>query len=113
MPTTEPPLLADVYPALVSFLDTALTEEGEPALARALARLRFHGWCTCGHACTYLITAPAPRASGAWIHVDDEEAPRVWLQLDQDRSSFAGMEICAFDLGPAPALDPHRPAALG
>ncbi|MGW6980298.1 hypothetical protein ACWGE1_12750 [Streptomyces sp. NPDC054932] len=113
MNATEPPLPADVYPALVSFLDAALVEEGEPALAQALARLRFHGWCTCGPACTYLRTAPATRADSAWIHLDDEEAPRVWLQLDQDRTSFAGMEICAFDLGPAPALDPHRPAGMG
>jgi hypothetical protein len=108
----EPPLLADVHPALVSFLDTALTEEGEPDLARALARLRFHGWCRCSPTCAYLRTAPAAHADNAWIHLDDEDAPRVWLQLDRDHTSFAGMEICEFDLGPASALDPDRPVDM-
>ena len=107
MSEIEPPLLTDVYPALVSFLDAALVGEGEPELARALAELRFHGWCGCGPTCNYLRTAPAARASNAWIHLDDEDEgeeerePRVWLQLDLDHTSFAGMEICEFDLGPA------------
>ncbi|MFI6624889.1 hypothetical protein [Streptomyces sp. NPDC050528] len=105
----EPPLLADVYPALVSFLDAALVAEGLPLLAQALVRLRFHGWCRCSPSCTYLRTAPTTRAADAWFHFDDEDAPRVWLQLDQDHASFAGMEICEFELGPAPALDPDRP----
>ncbi|MFE3767153.1 hypothetical protein ACFXPI_35965 [Streptomyces sp. NPDC059104] len=113
MSETEPPLLADVYPALVSFLDTALVAEGEPALARALAGLRFHGWCRCSAACAYLRTAPAGRADSAWIHFDDDAAPGLWLQLDLDHASFAGMEICGFALGPAPALDPDRPAGVG
>ncbi|MEV0475046.1 hypothetical protein [Streptomyces prunicolor] len=114
MSEIEPPLLADVYPALVSFLDTTLAGDGEPELARALARLRFHGWCRCSPTCTYLQTAPATRAYNAWIHLDDEDAdePLVWLQLDLDQTSFAGMEICEFVLGPAPALDPDRPAGL-
>ncbi|MCX4869510.1 hypothetical protein OIC43_42425 [Streptomyces sp. NBC_00825] len=34
MSETEPPLLADVYPALVSFLDAAPVSEGESALAQ-------------------------------------------------------------------------------
>ncbi|MEV7525155.1 hypothetical protein [Streptomyces sp. NPDC091371] len=109
----EPPLLADVYPALVSFLDAALVEEGEPALAQAVRRLRFHGWCGCSRTCNYLRTGPALRAANAWIHLDDGETPRVWLQLDQDDASFAGMEICDFELGPASALDPDRPGTVG
>ncbi|MFD8750356.1 hypothetical protein ACFV0O_05145 [Kitasatospora sp. NPDC059577] len=112
MSGTEPPLLAAVHPALVSFLEAELAARGQPVLARAAAELRFHGWCRCAPACTYLRTAPAARADNAWIHLDDE-APRVWLQLDRDRTSFAGMEICEFDPGPATALDPDRPAAVG
>ncbi|MCC0093373.1 hypothetical protein K7B10_00870 [Streptomyces flavotricini] len=109
---TEPPLLADVYPALVSFLDAALVSEGEYALAQVVMGLRFHGWCGCSPTCSYLRTAVADRADSTWIHLDDE-APRVWLQFDQDRTSFGGMEICEFDLGPAPALDRDRPSGLG
>ncbi|WP_329138855.1 hypothetical protein OG552_31845 [Streptomyces sp. NBC_01476] len=109
MTELERPLLADVYPALVSFLGTALVAEGEPGLARSVERLRFHGWCGCGPYCGYLRTAPEGRAENAWIHLDDGEEPRVWLQLDRDQASFAGMEICEFRLGPAPALDPDRP----
>ncbi|WP_405995117.1 hypothetical protein [Streptomyces sp. NBC_00986] len=109
MSKIEPPLLSHVYPALVSFLDAALVGEGEPRLAQALVRLRFHGWCRCRPTCRYLRTAPTTRAANGWIHLDDEDAPRVWLQLDQDHASFAGMDICEFDLGPAPALDPDRP----
>ncbi|MFG2979027.1 hypothetical protein ACGFYY_39320 [Streptomyces sp. NPDC048331] len=60
-----------------------------------------------------LRTAPAPRADSTWIELDDAEAPLVRLQLDQDRTSFAGIEICAVDLGPAPALDPPPTAGLG
>ncbi|MFI0739386.1 hypothetical protein ACH4PU_15050 [Streptomyces sp. NPDC021100] len=112
MSETEPPLLADVYPALVSFLDAALVSAGESALAQAVVGLRFHGWCRCGTACTYLRTAPADRADSTWLHFDDE-APRVWLQFDRDRTSFAGMEICEFDLGPAPASDLDRPSGVG
>lgn len=104
MTETEPPLLADVYPALVSFLDAALVSEGESTLAQAVAGLRFHGWCGCSQTCTYLRTAPVDCADSAWIILDGEE-PRVWLQLDRDHASFAGMEICEFDLGPAPVLD--------
>ncbi|MGW7332478.1 hypothetical protein ACWGIU_28570 [Streptomyces sp. NPDC054840] len=55
-------------------------------------------------------TAPAGRAGSSWIHLDDGDTPLVWLQLDREHTSFAGMEICAFELGAAPALDPHRPA---
>ncbi|MFG2234756.1 hypothetical protein ACGFNX_33025 [Streptomyces sp. NPDC048723] len=106
------PLLADVYPALVSFLASELAAEGEPALAQAVAQLRFHGWCTCSRTCNYLRTAPADRADNAWIHRDDGDTPLVRLQLDRGHTSFAGMEICSFELGPAPALDPHRPACV-
>ncbi|MCB5163802.1 hypothetical protein LG634_02950 [Streptomyces bambusae] len=112
MNETQPPLLADVYPALVAYLDAALVAEGEPTLAAALPRVRFHGWCGCSPTCTYLRTAPADRADNVWVHLDDEEAPRVWLQLDRDHTSVAGMEVCEFALGPAPALDPHRPAGM-
>jgi hypothetical protein len=63
--------------------------------------------------------SPCRRSAGAgeapdstWIHLDDEEAPRVWLQLDRDHTSFAGMEICELELGSAPALDPDRPAGM-
>ncbi|MFB8038978.1 hypothetical protein ACFC5Z_40000 [Streptomyces sp. NPDC056004] len=112
MSETEPPLLADVYPALVSFLDAALVSEGEPALAQVVVGLRFHGWCECSPTCTYLRTAPTGCADSAWIHLDDE-APRVWLQFDRDHTSFAGMEICEFELGPAPALDLDRPSGMG
>ncbi|MGZ9934428.1 hypothetical protein ACXNSR_31615 [Streptomyces sp. NC-S4] len=107
-----PPLLADVYPALVSFLASELTAEGEPALAQAVARLRFHGWCTCRRTCAYLRTAPADRVGSTWLHLDDGDTPLVLLQLDRGHTSFSGMEICAFELGPAPALDPHRPACV-
>ncbi|MET9479065.1 hypothetical protein [Streptomyces sp. NPDC006638] len=112
MTETEPPLLADVYPELVSFLDAALVAEGEFTLAQAVADLRFHGWCGCSQTCTYLRTAPVGNADSAWIILDDEE-PRVWLQLDRDQGSFAGMEICEFDLGPAPVLDLDRPSKMG
>ncbi|MFD9490438.1 hypothetical protein G3I62_39650 [Streptomyces sp. SID14446] len=112
MTETEPPLLADVYPALVSFLDAALVSEGESALAQAVVGLRFRGWCGCSPTCTYLRTAPADCADSVWIHLDDD-VPRVWLQWDRDHASFAGMEICELDLGPAPALDLDRPAGLG
>ncbi|MET8331804.1 hypothetical protein [Streptomyces sp. NPDC005181] len=112
MSEIEPPLLADVYPALVSFLDAALVAEGESVLAQAVERLQFHGWCGCRQACNYLRTAPAARADSAWIHLDDEETPRVWLQLNRDHTSFAGMEICEFVLGPSPALDPDRPVGV-
>ncbi|MEY2228965.1 hypothetical protein [Streptomyces sp. BF23-19] len=104
------PLLSDVYPALVSFLASKLAAEDEPALAQGVARLRFHGWCTCSRTCAYLRTAPADRADNSWIHLDDGDTPLVCLQLDREHTSFAGMEICAFELGPAPALDPRRPA---
>ncbi|MGI5337586.1 hypothetical protein ACQEVS_09420 [Streptomyces sp. CA-181903] len=109
MSEPEPPLLADVHPALVSFLKATLISEGEPGLARAVGRLRFHGWCDCAPTCTYLRTAPADRAGGTWIHLDDE-APRVWLQFDRNHTSFAGMEICEFDLGPPPASDLDLPS---
>ncbi|MEU4504903.1 hypothetical protein [Streptomyces sp. NPDC024089] len=112
MSETEPPLLADVYPALVSFLDAALVSEGQSALAQAVVGLRFQGWCGCSPTCTYLRTAPTDRADSTWIHLDDE-APRVWLQFDRDHTSFAGMEICEFELGPAPALDLDRPSRMG
>ncbi|MYS09026.1 hypothetical protein GTW71_21895 [Streptomyces sp. SID6041] len=112
MTETEPPLLADVYPALVLFLDAALVTEGEPALAKAVGESRFHGWCGCSPTCTYLRTAPASCADSAWIHLNDE-VPRVWLQLDRDHASFAGMEICEFDLGSTPALDLDRPSGMG
>ncbi|MFD9398455.1 hypothetical protein ACFWA4_06500 [Streptomyces sp. NPDC060011] len=72
MTETEPPLLADVYPALVSFLDAALVSEGESALAQAVVGLRFRGWCGCSPTCTYLRTAPADCADSVWIHLDDD-----------------------------------------
>ncbi|MFG2392704.1 hypothetical protein ACGFYF_27955 [Streptomyces lavendulae] len=106
MSEIEPPLLVDVHPALVSFLDAALIAEGEPALARSLAGLRLHGWSRCSPACVHLRTAPEGRADSTWIHFDGDVAPGVWLQLDRDRESFAGMEICGFDLG----ADPGRPS---
>ncbi|KPI15850.1 hypothetical protein OK006_10766 [Actinobacteria bacterium OK006] len=37
----------------------------------------------------------------------------MWLQLDRDHASFAGMEICEFDLGPALVLDLDRPSEMG
>ncbi|MER7767202.1 hypothetical protein [Kitasatospora sp. NPDC096140] len=113
MHESGPPLLGDVYPRLLSFVEAALIAEGEPALAGAVGRLRFHGWCGCRPTCTYLRTAPASRADSSWLHLDDDDAPRVWLQFDRDHTSFAGMEICEFDLGPVPALDPNRPSGLG
>ncbi|MEU2833555.1 hypothetical protein ABZ667_33720 [Streptomyces lavendulae] len=99
MSEIEPPLLVDVHPALVSFLGAALVAEGEPALARSLAGLRLHGWSRCSPACVHLRTAPEGRVDSTWIHFDGDEAPGVWLQLDRNRESFAGMEICGFDLG--------------
>jgi hypothetical protein len=36
----------------------------------------------------------------------------VWLHLDRDHASFAGMKICGFDLGPAPVLDLDRPSEM-
>ncbi|MEU4953477.1 hypothetical protein [Streptomyces lavendulae] len=99
MSEIEPPLLVDVHPALVSFLDAALVAEGEPALARSLAGLRLHGWSRCSPACVHLRTAPEGRAGSTWIHFDGDVAPGVWLQPDRERESFAGMEICGFDLG--------------
>ncbi|MEU6105809.1 hypothetical protein [Streptomyces flaveolus] len=111
MDETDPPLLADVYPALVSFLDAALVAEGKSVLAQAVVVLRFHGWCGCSAACTYLRTAPDGCADTTWFPLDDE-APRVRLQFDRGRTSFAGMEICEFDLGPAPALDLDRPSGM-
>lgn len=94
---TEPPLLADVYPALVSFLDAAPVSEESPPWPRSWG-LAFHGWCGCSPTCTYLRTVPTDRAESTWIHLDDE-VPCVWLQFDRDHTSFAGMEICEFDLG--------------
>jgi hypothetical protein len=74
----ERPLLADVYPALISYLNAKLTAEGEPALAAALVRLRFYGWCNCAPACSYLRTAPPGHADNAWLPFDDDEEPSVW-----------------------------------
>lgn len=109
----ERPLLANVYPALISYLDAKLIADGEPALAAGLVRLRFYGWCRCSLNCTYLRTAPAGRADSLWLLFDEAEEPSVWVQFDRDHASFAGMEILEFKLGPAPALDPDRPDGMG
>lgn len=111
MSEVERPLLATVYPALVAYLETSLVAEGEPSLARAVRQLRFHGWCRCRQSCTYLRTSAAGSGDNAWIDLEDEE-PRVWLQLDRGHTSFAGMDILEFALGPAPELDPLRPAHM-
>jgi hypothetical protein len=97
----EVPLLAEAYPALVTYLEAALIAEGEQSLSRVVRELRFYGWCRCKPSCTYLLTAPAGDRDNAWIHLDDEE-PRVWLQLNHGHTSFAGMEILEFDLGHLP-----------
>jgi hypothetical protein len=107
----ERPLLAEVYPALVTYLEASLIAEGESSLSRAVRQLRFYGWCKCRLSCTYLQTAAAGSRDNAWIHLEDED-PRVWLQLDRGHTSFAGMEICDFALGPALELDPLRPAHI-
>lgn len=106
----ELPLLADVYPALIAYLERALIAEGDEALAGTVRQLQFYGWCTCGDSCRYLKTAPDGVADNAWVHLEDEDAPYVWLQLAQGHASFAGMEICEYVLGPAPASDQLRPA---
>jgi hypothetical protein len=91
-------------------LEGGLIAAGEEYLAQAARELRFHGWCTCGDSCRYLKTAPDGVADNAWVHLDDEDGPYVWLQLSQGHASFSGMEICEFVLGPAPEADPLRPA---
>jgi hypothetical protein len=106
----ELPLLADVYPGLVSYLETALLAENYESLVLAARQARFHGWCTCSESCRYLKTAPDGVADIAWVHLEDEDTPYVWLQLAQGRASFAGMEICDFVLGHATEADPLRPA---
>ena len=112
MSDAEHPFLAEVYPALVSYLESALIAEGERGLAEAVRLLRFHGWCACTPTCTYLLTAAVGSADSTWIHLEDGEIPQVWLQFDLTHSSFAGMDICEFGLGPAPVSDPYRPAAI-
>jgi hypothetical protein len=97
---------------LAAYLETSLIAEGEPSLARAVQQLRFHGWCKCRQSCNYLQTAAAGSRDNAWIHLDDEDSPRVWLQLDRGHTSFAGMEICEYTLGPASELDSLRPAHI-
>jgi hypothetical protein len=106
----ELPLLADVYPALIAYLESGLVAEGYGPLALAARELRFHGWCTCSESCRYLKSAPDGVADNAWVHLEDDAGPYVWLQLLQGHASFAGMEICDFVLGPAPEADPLRPA---
>lgn len=98
MGEAEPPLLADVYPKLVAYLASALVAEGEEALAQAAGHLRFFGWCTCSPTCKYIKTAPSGSADSLWIHLEDEDTPYVWLQLAQSHTTFAGMEICDFEL---------------
>lgn len=105
----EPPLLADVYPGLITYLESALMAEGDGSLAQAACELRFYGWCTCNESCRYLKTAPDGVADNAWVELEDEDGPYVWLQLLQGHTTFAGMEICEFVLGPAPEADPLRP----
>jgi hypothetical protein len=106
----ELPLLTDIYPELITYLESALIAEGDESLARAVRQLRFHGWCTCRESCKYLKTAPDGVADSLWAELEDEESPTVWLQLSQGHTSFAGMEICDYALGPAPETDPLRPA---
>ncbi len=97
MSELERPLLSEVYPALVTYLEAALVAEGEESLAPVVHELRFHGWCKCRESCTYLQTAPAGSGDNAWIDLEDDEgSPLVWLQLDHSRTSFAGMDICEF-----------------
>lgn len=83
MSEPEPPLLSDVYPTLVTYLEAALIAEGEDSLARSVRNLRFHGWCRCKGSCTYLQTAPAGFDDNAWIDLEDDDGtPLVWLQLN-------------------------------
>ncbi|WP_034265436.1 hypothetical protein [Actinospica robiniae] len=92
------PRLAEVYPVLVDYLKTELMELGEQSLVDALRELPYLGWCECSWSCTYVRTGDAERAGDAWIHLDEEDIPSVWLQLDRDRASIVGMEIHEFEL---------------
>lgn len=105
----ELPLLIDVYPGLVEYLESTLIADGDGALAQAARELRFHGWCTCSDSCRYLKTAPYGVAVNAWVELEGADGPYVWLQLSEGHTSFAGMEICELTLGSAPETDPLRP----
>ncbi|MBS2962443.1 hypothetical protein KGA66_05260 [Actinocrinis puniceicyclus] len=98
MTEPEPRHLAEVYPALVHFLETALMDLGEHAFVDAVSDLPFLGWCRCKPDCNYFQTGDAEAAGSAWIHIDDDDAPRVWLQLDRDCAAIVGMEIHDFEL---------------
>ena len=103
-------MLADVYPALIAYVEGMLIAEGWESLVQAARQLRFHGWCACFDGCRYLKTAPDGVADNAWVELENDNGPYVWLQLSQGHTSFAGMEICDFVLGPAPEIDRLRPA---
>lgn len=101
MKELEPPRLAEIYPALVDYLETSLMDLGEHSLVDVVRKLPYLGWCRCKSACPYLRTGDVAAADSAWIHLDDDDAPRVWLQLDRDHVTFVGMEIHEFDLDSA------------
>jgi hypothetical protein len=105
------PLLADAYPALVTYLEAALiAEDSWQSLARVVHELRFYGWCRCKPSCTYLLTGAEDDRDNAWIDLEgDDEEPTVWLQLNRGHTSFAGMEILEFDLGPVTRGHARRP----
>ena len=48
---SEPPLVADVLPALAERMEARLREQGEPFLAGQVAALRITAVCTCGQPC--------------------------------------------------------------
>lgn len=103
MTEPEPRRLAEVYPALVDYLETALMDLGEHAFVDAVSELPFLGWCRCQPDCNYLRTGDTNAASAAWIHIDDDETPCVRLQLDRDCGAIVGMEIYEFDLARMPS----------
>jgi len=84
---------------LVDYLETALMELGEHAFVDAVRELPYLGWCECSGSCTYVRTGNVELAGSAWIHLDDDDTPRVWLQLDEEMKAIVGMEIHEFDLG--------------
>ena len=98
MTDPEPRRLAEAYPALVDYLETALIGPGEHAFVDVVSELPFLGWCRCKPNCNYLQTGDTNAAGSGWIHIDDDEAPRVWLQLDRDCATIVGMEIHEIDL---------------
>ena len=99
MPELAPPRLAEVYPALVDYLETALMDLGEHSLVDVVRALPYLGWCDCSSRCRYLRTGAMDAADSAWVHIEDDDEPRVWLQLDRSHTTVVGMEILEFDLG--------------